>query len=231
MRQHNNNNNNNNNNRNRTRGRGRKSGNSMNRSFESNGPDVKIRGNAGHIAEKYMNLARDALTSGDPVMAENYFQHAEHYNRIVALAQANNPNQQQAKSGDDNRNNTGDDNRNNNGSGPQPEVDGAPAEVAVAEGDEAETASEDNSSSNSRRSRENGASKPKQEASEDDAEEVSSEASNEEEAEVVEAKPRSRNRRPRARKDDNISDDAAKLPGGLTAAPVEAEEETVAAED
>ena len=55
----------------------------MTRSFESNGPDVKIRGTPAHIAEKYMTLARDAQSSGDPVLAENYLQHAEHYNRII----------------------------------------------------------------------------------------------------------------------------------------------------
>jgi hypothetical protein len=44
---------------------------------------VKIRGTPAHIAEKYMSLARDATSSGDPVLAENYLQHAEHYNRII----------------------------------------------------------------------------------------------------------------------------------------------------
>jgi hypothetical protein len=61
--------------------------NSATRSFESNGPDVKIRGTAAHIAEKYVQLARDAQTSGDIVAAENYFQHAEHYYRMLAAAQ------------------------------------------------------------------------------------------------------------------------------------------------
>ncbi len=55
----------------------------MTRSFESTGPDVKLRGTPNHIAEKYMSLARDAHSSGDPVLAENYMQHAEHYNRII----------------------------------------------------------------------------------------------------------------------------------------------------
>ena len=54
----------------------------------SNGPDVKIRGTAAHIAEKYMSLARDALASGDMIAAESYFQHAEHYNRIIMAAQS-----------------------------------------------------------------------------------------------------------------------------------------------
>ena len=52
-----------------------------------NGPDVKIRGTAHHVGEKYLQLARDAQSSGDPVMAESYLQHAEHYFRIIAAAQ------------------------------------------------------------------------------------------------------------------------------------------------
>ena len=82
----------NNNNKNRSRGRngGRKHVNPLSRNFESNGPDVKVRGNAAHIAEKYMQLARDAQSSGDSVMAENYLQHAEHYFRIVSAAQPQN---------------------------------------------------------------------------------------------------------------------------------------------
>ena len=78
-----NNNNNNNNN--------RKGPNPLTRNYESNGPDVKIRGSAQQIAEKYAQLARDAHSSGDRVMAENYLQHAEHYNRIIAAAQAQMP--------------------------------------------------------------------------------------------------------------------------------------------
>jgi hypothetical protein len=79
----------NNQNKNRQRGRngGRKHVNPLSRNYESNGPDVKVRGNAAHIAEKYLQLARDAQSSGDSVMAENYLQHAEHYFRIVSSAQ------------------------------------------------------------------------------------------------------------------------------------------------
>jgi hypothetical protein len=73
----------------RSRGRNNRKGpNNLSRSFESNGPDVKIRGTASHVADKYMTLARDAQAAGDPVAAENYLQHAEHYNRIVMAAQA-----------------------------------------------------------------------------------------------------------------------------------------------
>ena len=57
----------------RMRGRNRKGHNPLTRVFESNGPDVKIRGTASHVAEKYVQLARDAQSSGDPVAAENYF--------------------------------------------------------------------------------------------------------------------------------------------------------------
>ncbi|MFP4537757.1 MAG: DUF4167 domain-containing protein [Dichotomicrobium sp.] len=76
----------------RNRSGGRKPQSALSRNFESNGPNVKIRGTASHIAEKYMALARDALSSGDMIGAENYFQHAEHYNRIILAAQADKPN-------------------------------------------------------------------------------------------------------------------------------------------
>lgn len=62
-------------------------GNSANRVFESNGPDVKVRGTAQTVAEKYMQLGRDAQSSGDNVMAESYFQFSEHYFRVMAAAQ------------------------------------------------------------------------------------------------------------------------------------------------
>ncbi len=74
----------------------RKGPNPLTRTYESNGPDVKIRGTAHHVAEKYLQLARDAQSSGDPVMAESYLQHAEHYFRIIAAAQQA---QQQAQAG------------------------------------------------------------------------------------------------------------------------------------
>jgi hypothetical protein len=73
----------------RMRGRNNRKGpNPLSRAYESNGPDVKIRGTAQHVAEKYLQLARDAQSSGDPVMAENYLQHSEHYFRIISAAQA-----------------------------------------------------------------------------------------------------------------------------------------------
>jgi hypothetical protein len=84
------------NNNNNSPGGSRKGPNPLTRSYESNGPDVKIRGTAHHVAEKYLQLARDAQSSGDPVMAESYLQHAEHYFRIIAAAQQA---QQQAQAG------------------------------------------------------------------------------------------------------------------------------------
>src|SRR5947209_10705363 len=61
--------------------------NPLTRVYESNGPEVKIRGTAHHVAEKYLQLARDASASGDYVTAENHHQHAEHYFRLIAAAQ------------------------------------------------------------------------------------------------------------------------------------------------
>ena len=70
----------------RGRGRNRKGQhhhNPLMRTYQSTGPDQKIHGTPAQIAEKYISLARDAHSSGDPVLAENYLQHAEHYNRII----------------------------------------------------------------------------------------------------------------------------------------------------
>ncbi|WP_292248939.1 DUF4167 domain-containing protein, partial [Mesorhizobium sp.] len=120
----------------------RKGPNPLTRNYESNGPDVKIRGSAQQIAEKYAALARDAQSSGDRVMAENYLQHAEHYNRIIAAAQAQMPIQNVQQNRDDfdedadeDRdefdNNIGNSNtaeapaaQANHGGGPQPVIEG-----------------------------------------------------------------------------------------------------------
>ncbi|WP_245489362.1 MULTISPECIES: DUF4167 domain-containing protein [unclassified Mesorhizobium] len=123
----------------------RKGPNPLTRTYESNGPDVKIRGSAQQIAEKYATLARDAQSSGDRVMAENYLQHAEHYNRIIAAAQAQMPIQNTQQNRDDfdddldedrdefdnaGNANAGDSQAAANGSGPQPVIEGTPAELA-----------------------------------------------------------------------------------------------------
>ena len=79
----------------RSRGRGRRPQNNTNRTFDSTGPEIKIRGSASHVYEKYLQLARDANSAGDRVMAENYLQHAEHYFRLMSAAQAAQQSQQQ----------------------------------------------------------------------------------------------------------------------------------------
>ncbi|MBT6511305.1 MAG: DUF4167 domain-containing protein, partial [Rhodospirillaceae bacterium] len=109
-------------------GGGGNSGGGRNQSFDSTGPDVKVRGTAQQVADKYLALARDASSSSDLVAAENYLQHAEHYQRIVnvhaerAAERAAEQQREREERGDDrtddrdNRNNNRDDrdNRNNN---------------------------------------------------------------------------------------------------------------------
>jgi hypothetical protein len=73
-------------------GNGGKPQHNVNRAFDSNGPDgVKIRGNAQHVFEKYQQLARDASSAGDRVLAEGYLQHAEHYFRVLRAVQPQRP--------------------------------------------------------------------------------------------------------------------------------------------
>lgn len=100
-----------------------------NRTFDSSGPEIKIRGSASHVYEKYLQLARDANTQGDRVMAENYLQHAEHYFRILSAAQAQqqqyaqaNPQAQQPSPGGNGQQPY----RQPNGAGEQPFIQGAP---------------------------------------------------------------------------------------------------------
>ncbi|MEM8842626.1 MAG: DUF4167 domain-containing protein [Pseudomonadota bacterium] len=76
------------NNRARGRGRSKGNGNSANRVYESTGPEGKVRGTPQQIIEKYLSLARDSQTSGDRVVAENFLQHAEHYQRLLIQANA-----------------------------------------------------------------------------------------------------------------------------------------------
>jgi len=95
-----------------------------NRTFDSSGPEIKIRGSAANVYEKYLQLARDANTAGDRVMAENYLQHAEHYFRILAAAQAQQQQYQQNQN-----------NRSQNGSGdqPYPQQGGSEAQFSLTE--------------------------------------------------------------------------------------------------
>lgn len=121
----------------RMRGRSRKASNPLSRTFESNGPDVKIRGTALHVAEKYVQLARDAQASGDRITGENYLQHAEHYFRIIAAAQGpsaipvrDEDRQDEGQYGNASHNGSGDRNQNQNAvmaaDAPQPFVDAMP---------------------------------------------------------------------------------------------------------
>jgi hypothetical protein len=81
----------------RQRGRGRRpggggggqhhQGSHPNRTVESSGPEVKVRGPAAHIYERYLQLSRDAASAGDRVLSENYAQHADHYFRLVRSMQ------------------------------------------------------------------------------------------------------------------------------------------------
>ena len=87
------------------RANGRRSHYGHGQTFESNGPDVKIRGNANQVLEKYQSLARDALASGDRIAAENYLQHAEHYYRILNANNAPNYNQGDGANGSRQRGN------------------------------------------------------------------------------------------------------------------------------
>jgi hypothetical protein len=104
----------------RSRGRNRRPGgnqqnafNNPNRHFESVGPDVKIRGSAQQVLEKYLQYGRDAYTSGDRILSEAYFQYAEHYQRIVAKQTEARGAQQQGQNPNQNQN------RNGNGNGPR----------------------------------------------------------------------------------------------------------------
>ncbi|MGH6887760.1 MAG: DUF4167 domain-containing protein [Rhizomicrobium sp.] len=123
----------------RSRGRGRRPpSNNPNRTFDSSGPEIKVRGSASQVYDKYLQLARDANAAGDRVAAENYLQHAEHYWRIMA---ANQQQQQQHYQGQPQHANGGAGNGRDadaqNGSAPSftladageesEEVDGAPA--------------------------------------------------------------------------------------------------------
>ena len=67
-----------------------------NQALESNGPEGRVRGTAQQILDRYLAMARDAQSGGDSVLAENLFQHAEHYQRLVAqFAPPQGPQQQQ----------------------------------------------------------------------------------------------------------------------------------------
>jgi hypothetical protein len=120
----------------RSRGRGRRPQNNHhhthNRAFDSTGPDVKIRGTAAHVYEKYLQLARDAGSAGDRVMQENYLQHAEHYYRILMVQGAQTGGQPQAQFAAQNQPNGNGDARPAQGSGNEGFHQPQPAQQAMA---------------------------------------------------------------------------------------------------
>ena len=103
--------------------------------FDSNGPDLRIRGTSQQLFEKYLQLGRDATSGGDRVMAEGYFQHAEHYFRILnAMNQAAQQGQQNGQQQGGPRRPYG------NEDGAQPPAEGEEAEVrAPGMGDQPES--------------------------------------------------------------------------------------------
>jgi len=94
---------------NRQRGRGRRNGHGQinrNTTLDSNGPDVRLRGNALQLHEKYVSLGNDASAAGERIAAEAYYQYADHYFRIHSAVIA---------SSEERRNNGADMNGNANG--------------------------------------------------------------------------------------------------------------------
>ena len=113
----------------RSRGRGVGKRPQKNSNFDSNGPEVRVRGSAQQVYEKYLTLARDALSADDRVSSENYFQHAEHYFRILG-AQETSENREGGR--DNNRDNNRDGGRGRRGRGPQ--QSGDQPDAVTAEG-------------------------------------------------------------------------------------------------
>ncbi|MBK8176216.1 MAG: DUF4167 domain-containing protein [Rhodospirillales bacterium] len=67
----------------RSRGNGKRHIPLRSQTFESSGPDGKIRGTAQQVLDRYLALGRDAYSAGDPISAEAFYQHAEHYHRLL----------------------------------------------------------------------------------------------------------------------------------------------------
>ena len=99
----------------RSRGNGKRHSPTRN-NFESNGPEVKVRGTAQQVLDKYLTLARDAASAGDRILSEGYFQFAEHYYRLLHADRSDSPNGQ----GRSNR---------RGGNGPSPGTESQPAET------------------------------------------------------------------------------------------------------
>lgn len=101
--------------------------NSRNQTYDSNGPEGRVRGTANQVYEKYLALGRDASSSGDRIVAENFFQHAEHYFRILSANGQQGPRPRPMNGfgnefDDDESDNSDADNQPVRGQGPQPDV-------------------------------------------------------------------------------------------------------------
>lgn len=148
---------------NRQRGRGRRNGHNggqinRNTTIDSNGPDVRIRGNAQQLHEKYIALANDASAAGERIQAEAYFQFADHYFRvnaaIIAAAEERRDRQQdhanRATADDKSADDKSDDDNADEAqakNGDSDDDDAAEAEVTAAETDD-EANDEDNNAVN-----------------------------------------------------------------------------------
>ncbi|MEP0709760.1 DUF4167 domain-containing protein [Parvibaculum sp.] len=207
----------------RSRGRGgRKPQHSANRAFDSNGPDVKIRGTAAHVCEKYQQLARDAISAGDRVTAENYYQHAEHYYRLMLAAQQGQEGQQQRqptnlayRPDEDEENET-----DYAGDGPQPRHPGQPWHQQSGNGQNGGENNNQRSGSQGGNGRSNDRDEQAASSSDDDGEETA-DANAQSGGEGEGGQPRRRNnrrRRPRSEGDRGERNDA---PRAEAAAPAD----------
>ncbi|BBK36241.1 hypothetical protein STAQ_13190 [Allostella sp. ATCC 35155] len=108
--------------------------------FDSNGPSIKIRGNAYQVFEKYITLAREATLSGDRIAAESFYQHAEHYFRIINADGGPQPQSMQRNGGEQDSENGG---GNDSGDGQGPGEGEQPRVQHQSDSDQPEHASAD----------------------------------------------------------------------------------------
>ncbi len=109
----------------RSRGRGNGKRQGRGGQIDSHGPDIRIRGSAQQVCNKYLALARDATSAGDRISAENLFQHAEHYFRIMAL-HAENTGQQESINNNQEKNGVKEETRKSNDEKSEKGVDDLP---------------------------------------------------------------------------------------------------------
>lgn len=191
-----------NNRRQRSRGNGRRYPNQKGGSFESNGPEAKVRGTAQQVLEKYQALARDAFSAGDRILAEGYLQHAEHYYRII-----NSENEMAGRDGNRGRQQRGNRDDGYGDDGYDGDGDGDEREDAVADSNGGNNSNNGNGSR--RRQARNDDSAGTEDAGADAAETASADAEGEPEAQPK--KPRGR--RPR-RTEQPSADAQEQAPAG-----------------